>query len=80
MENYNVNKITEYLLKALAVLVVMGGMFYAGRCEYNDRVLVMIGEQTYRAISVKLDTDNQNRIVDEYVRNKEMWDSLYGGW
>lgn len=50
----------------------------AGRCDYNEAVLVDMPEATYDYMRPLFDTESE--MVDAYVGREEYWDDLAMGW
>lgn len=64
------------LLTAIFALVVMIACLYAGRGEYVDDVLVSMSFEKYQAIHDHLGGASDSEIVDEYISNRQYWDSI----
>ena len=64
------------LLTAILALVVMIACLYAGRGEYIDDVLVGMSNEKYQAIRNHLGNASNSEIVDEYIDNRQYWDSI----
>lgn len=66
-------KMTLNLLAVLAVMIVIG---LAGRMDYNEEVIYHMSNGTYEMMKEKLGDVSSSELVDEYMQNKEYWDSL----
>lgn len=64
------------LLTAILALIVMIACLYAGRGEYVDDVLVGMSKEKYQAIRTHLGDASNSEIVDEYISNRQYWDSI----
>ena len=67
------NKLTKYTLLVVALLLLLG---IAGRCDYNESVIYNMPDNVYQVMKVKLDNPSDSRLVDEYVNNRNRWDSI----
>ena len=67
------NKLTKYTLLVVALLLLLG---IAGRCDYNESVIYNMPDTVYQVMKVKLDNPSDSRLVDEYVNNRNHWDSI----
>lgn len=67
------NGITKTVLAVIAAVVLLG---VAGRCDYNEAVIYNMPDGVYRAMKAELGNASDSRIADEYVKNKEYWDSF----
>lgn len=67
------NKLTKYTLLVVALLLLLG---IAGRCDYNESVIYNMSDNVYQVMKVKLDNPSDSRLVDEYVNNRNHWDSI----
>lgn len=67
------NKLTKYTLLVVALLLLLG---IAGRCDYNESVIYNMPDNVYQVMKVKLDNPSDSRLVDEYVNNRNHWDSI----
>lgn len=64
------------------VAVFVAGMIFfflllgiAGRCDYNEYVISSMSQETYDEI-VKKVGDSDKKIVEEYISNRQYYDSL----
>jgi hypothetical protein len=80
MKTTNINKYSERILKTLLVVSMVLAMFYAGRCDYNEEVLVLMSQKTYEAICTELGTTDESRVVREYMSNREKWEQYDKQW
>lgn len=67
------NKLTKYTLLVVALPLLLG---IAGRCDYNESVIYNMPDNVYQVMKVKLDNPSDSRLVDEYVNNRNHWDSI----
>lgn len=67
------NKLTKYTLLVVALLLLLG---IAGRCDYNESVIYNMPDNVYQVMKVKLDNPSDSRLVNEYVNNRNHWDSI----
>lgn len=68
------NKATKLGLAIAAVIITLG---FAGRCDYDEEVLYSMPQDAYENIVIKLgDKASDHSIVNEYMNNKEYYDSL----
>ena len=67
------NKLTKYTLLVVALLLLLG---IAGRCDYNESVIYNMPDNVDQGMKVKLDNPSDSRLVDEYVNNRNHWDSI----
>lgn len=67
------NKLTKYTLLVVVLLLLLG---IAGRCDYNESVIYNMPDNVYQVMKVKLDNPSDSRLVDEYVNNRNHWDSI----
>lgn len=72
-KNLIMNKLTKYTLLVVALLLLLG---IAGRCDYNESVIYNMPDNVYQVMKVKLDNPSDSRLVDEYVNNRNHWDSI----
>lgn len=70
------NKISEYTLKAILVIVVVAGCIYGGRVEYNDDVLSGMSLEKYQYIHDYIGGGSRSDVVIEYMKHKEYYDSI----
>lgn len=80
MKTMNMNKYSERILKVLLVVSMVLAMLYAGRCDYNEEVLVLMSDKTYHAICTELGTTDESRVVKEYMSNREKWEQYDKQW
>lgn len=71
------NKITKHTLLVIALLILLG---IAGRCDYNEQVIYNMPDEVYKAMKLELGNTSESRLVDEYMSNKEYWDSKASGY
>lgn len=71
------NKITKHTLLVIALLILLG---IAGRCDYNEQVIYNMPDEVYKAMKLELGNTSESRLVDEYMSNKEYWDSKAVGY
>lgn len=71
------NKITKHTLLVIALLILLG---IAGRCDYNEQVIYNMPDEVYKAMVLELGNTSESRLVDEYMSNKEYWDSKASGY
>ena len=70
------NKLSKKLFTAIFAAIVIAGCLYAGRGEYIDDVLVGMSVRKYQAIRTHLGDASDSEIVDEYISNRQYWDSI----
>lgn len=70
----DMNRISMFWLRLIAVVVVIVGLAYAGRVDYNEEVLCLMSQEAYELIRAELGTCNENRIVDEYRKDPDGWE------
>ena len=80
MKTLNLNKYSERILKVLLVVSMVLALIYAGRCDYNEEVLVLMSDRTYQAICTELGTTDESRVVKEYMSNREKWERYDKQW
>lgn len=80
MKTTNMNKYSERILKVLLVVSMVLALLYAGRCDYNEEVLVLMSDKTYHAICNELGTTDESRVVKEYMSNREKWEHYDKQW
>lgn len=71
------NKITKHTLLVIALLILLG---IAGRCDYNEQVIYNMPDEVYKVMKLELGNTSESRLVDEYMSNKEYWDSKAVGY
>lgn len=71
------NKITKHTLLVIALLILFG---IAGRCDYNEQVIYNMPDEVYKEMKLELGNTSESRLVDEYMSNKEYWDSKASGY
>ena len=71
------NKITKHTLLVIALLILLG---IAGRCDYNEQVIYNMPDEVYKAMKLELGNTSESKLVDEYMSNKEYWDSKASGY
>lgn len=71
------NKLTKYTLLVVALLLLLG---IAGRCDYNESVIYNMPDNVYQVLKTELGNPSDSRLVDEYMSNKEYWDSKVSGY
>ena len=71
------NKITKHTLLVIALLILLG---IAGRCDYNEQGIYNMPDEVYKAMKLELGNTSESRLVDEYMSNKEYWDSKAVGY
>lgn len=71
------NKITKHTLLVIALLLLLG---IAGRCDYNEQVIYNMPDEVYKEMKLELGNTSESRLVDEYMSNKEYWDSKASGY
>lgn len=71
------NKITKHTLLVIALLILLG---IAGRCDYNEQVIYNMPDEVYKEMKLELGNTSESRLVDEYMSNKEYWDSKASGY
>ena len=74
MEGIDMNRISMFWVRLLTVVIVIAGLAYAGRVDYNEEVLCVMSQEAYELISGELGTKNENRVVDEYQKDPEGWE------
>lgn len=67
------NKLTKYTLLVVALLLLLG---IAGRCDYNESVIYNMPDNVYQVLKTELGDPSDSRLVDEYMSNRNHWDSL----
>lgn len=68
---------SQYILKLIAAIIVIGGCIYSGRVEYNDDVLSGMSADKYQYIHDCLgDHASQEDVVKEYTINQKYYDSI----
>ena len=70
----DMNRISVFWLRLIAVAIVIVGLAYAGRVDYNEEVLCLMSQEAYELISSELGTRSENRIVDEYRKDPDGWE------
>lgn len=70
------NKISEFLLEVLLVIVVLLGCMYAARVEYTDEVVGAMDSDKYEYIYSRIAPASQYDVAVEYMNNKEHYDSI----
>ncbi len=70
------NKLSKKLFTAIFAAIVIAGCLYAGRGEYVDDILVSMSFEKYQAIHDHLGGASDSEIVDEYISNRQYWDSI----
>ena len=70
----DLNTITRFWLRLLAVAAVLGAMVYAGRADYNEEVYSEMGLDTRNEIKAELgDAATDSEVVDYYMENRGRW-------
>lgn len=67
------NKIAKTVVGVIATMFLLG---FAGRCDYNEQVIYNMSDDTYRIMKEQLSNPSDTEVVDEYLKNREYWDSL----
>lgn len=70
------NRPAKHLLKIMAIIIVILGILYGGRVDYNESVLSGMGMEQYQYIRDRIGSTNDSKIVDEYMSNKVFYDSI----
>lgn len=65
----------EIIVLVVGFILVLG---LAGRCDYNESVVVDMPEATYKYMRPMFDTESE--MVDAYVGREEYWDGKAMGW
>lgn len=63
----NLNKYTKTALWVIIAIVLLG---LAGRCDRNEQVIYNMPDNVYRAMKTELGNPSDDRIADEYMRNR----------
>lgn len=70
------------IMKKMEIIVLVVGFILvlglAGRCDYNESVVVDMPEATYKYMRPMFDTESE--MVDAYVGREEYWDGKAMGW
>ena len=61
-------KSKELTIAIIAIIVLMLIIGIAGRCDYNEYVVSHMKSSTYQRISKKLNTNDNDKIVEFYEK------------
>lgn len=74
MEAINLNRQQRGCLTTVAIVLIFLALAFAGRSDYNEKVISEMGCQTYRAIKAELgDRATETDIVEAYMADRERW-------
>ena len=75
-------KLKMQIMKKMEIIVLIVGFILvlglAGRCDYNESVVVDMPEATYKYMRPMFDSESE--MVDAYVGREEYWDDKAMGW